>query len=312
MGIDAKLPYSNNYGLKHDYLFFTVDLCYNSTIGFKVIIAYESKLIVEGLMTLQILEGRKMVRIPFKLVGGIMLISVTANEKEGFFAFDTGAMQTAVNEAYFPELQGERIDIAKFSEGVKKGSAAEGTLDSLRFADMERSDMPVLIMDLMYVENGLKAAMPDIKFLGTLGIDVIKDHTVLLDYKVSEIVLDPECGFESQTVIPMKFEKLPIIQVEAAGHACDFVLDTGASICLLGQSFQNDPQLIPVSETPKIVTVPVVRVGGNEYKELKAAVSDITPIQKKVPVEGVIGYQILSPQRSILDFKNNQLIMERT
>lgn len=253
-----------------------------------------------------------MVRIPFKLVGGIMLISVTANEKEGFFAFDTGAMQTAVNEAYFPELQGERIDIAKFSEGVKKGSAAEGTLDSLRFADMERSDMPVLIMELMYVENGLKAAMPDIKFLGTLGIDVIKDHTVLLDYKVSEIVLDPECGFESQTVIPMKFEKLPIIQVEAAGHACDFVLDTGASICLLGQSFQNDPQLIPVSETPKIVTVPVVRVGGNEYKELKAAVSDITPIQKKVPVEGVIGYQILSPQRSILDFKNNQLIMERT
>lgn len=253
-----------------------------------------------------------MVRIPFKLVGGIMLISVMANEKEGFFAFDSGAMQTAVNEAYFPELQGEHIDIAKFSEGVKKDTAAEGTLDTLRFADMERSDMPVVIMDLMYVENGLKAAMPDLKFLGTLGIDVIKDHTVLLDHKASEIILDPEHGFENQTVLPMKFEKLPIIQVEAAGRVCDFVLDTGASICLLGQSFETDPQLIPVSEMPKIVTVPVVRVGGNEYTALKAAVSDITPIQRKVPVEGVIGYQILSPQRSILDFKNNQLIMERT
>ena len=31
----------------------------------------------------------------------------------------------------------------------------------------------------------------------------------------------------------------------------------------------------------------------------------------KVPVEGVIGYQVLSPQRSVLDFKNHQRIMEK-
>lgn len=43
-----------------------------------------------------------MFKIPFKLVAGIMLIPVTANEKEGYFAFDTGAIQTAVNKAHFP------------------------------------------------------------------------------------------------------------------------------------------------------------------------------------------------------------------
>ena len=48
-----------------------------------------------------------MLKIPYKLVSGIMLIQVTANGKEGFFAFDTGAMQTAVNKAHFPEMQGE-------------------------------------------------------------------------------------------------------------------------------------------------------------------------------------------------------------
>ena len=36
-----------------------------------------------------------MIKIPYKLVNGIMLIPATANDKEGFFAFDTGAMQTA-------------------------------------------------------------------------------------------------------------------------------------------------------------------------------------------------------------------------
>ena len=253
-----------------------------------------------------------MIRIPYKLVNGIMLIPVTANDKEGFFAFDTGAMQTAVNKEYFPELHGEQIDIAKFSEGVKKSSADKGVLNALRFSDIALSDMPVLIMDLMYAETALKTLMPDLKMLGTLGIDVIGDHTVLLDYNAAEIVLDPEQGFEDQVTIPMRSENLPIIEVEAADKTCDFVLDTGANTCLLGQSFQNDPQLTPVSEAPNIVTIPVVRVGGNEYKNITAAISDISAIRKRVPVEGVIGYQILSPQRSVLDFKNGCLIMEKT
>ena len=253
-----------------------------------------------------------MLKIPYKLVDGIILVSVTANGKEGFFAFDTGAMETAVNRAYFPEIQGEHIDVAKFSEGVKKSSADEGILDTLRFADEERSNMPVLIMDLMYVENALKPAMPDLKFLGTLGIDVIQSYTVLLDYNATEIILDPEYDFESQLMIPMRYVNLPVIEVEVANRTCDFVLDTGANTCLLGQSFQNAPQLIPASKTPNIVTAPVVRVGENKYENITSVISDISAIKKKVPVEGVIGYQILSPQRSVLDFKNHMLIMEKT
>jgi hypothetical protein len=82
--------------------------------------------------------------------------------------------------------------------------------------------------------------MPDLKFLGTLGIDAIKIYTVLLDYSTDEIILNPEHDFENQTVIPMKTENLPVIEVEAANRTCNFVLDTGASVCLLGQSFQDD------------------------------------------------------------------------
>ena len=52
-------------------------------------------------------------------------------------------------------------------------------------------------------------------------------------------------------------------------------------------------------------------MGAREYKNIAATVSNISAIQKKVPVEGVIGYQVLSPQRSILDFENNQLLLEK-
>ena len=80
---------------------------------------------------------------------------------------------------------------------------------------------------------------------------------------------------------------------------------------MLGQSFQDEPQLITVSERPDIVNISAVCVGENEYKSINAVISDISAIQKRVLADGVIGYQVLSMQRSILDFKNNQLIMEK-
>ncbi len=100
-------------------------------------------------------------------------------------------MQTAINKAYFPEMQGEHVDIAKLSEGVEKSTADKGTLNVLHFSDVERSDLPVLIMDLMYVEKALKPAMPDLKLLDSLGIDVIRNYTVLSDYTAGEIILAP-------------------------------------------------------------------------------------------------------------------------
>lgn len=250
--------------------------------------------------------------IPFKLVSGIILVPVTANEQTGYFAFDTGAMQTAVNKAHFPELQGEHIDIGFFSEEVKERAAQKGFLNSLRFSDIEQLKLPVLIMDLMYVENVLKTIMPDLKLLGTLGIDIIGKYTVLLDYNSSEIILDPLHGFEHKMIVPMEYAKLPIIEIEVANRVSDFVLDTGANTCLLGQSFLNDPNLTPFSEAPNLVSIPFVGLGSNRYENITAAISDISAIQKKVPIEGVIGYQILSQQRTILDFRNNQLILEKT
>lgn len=249
--------------------------------------------------------------IAFRLIKGIMLIPATADGQEGYFAFDTGAMQTAVNRAYFPELQGNTIEIAKFTEGVKKANAEEGVLPTLNVAGIARENLPVLLMDLMYVEKKLKTADPEIRFLGTMGIDVIQAYNVLLDYEKQEIVLDPEqTDFASQREAPMRLEKLPIIPVEIGGETMDFVLDTGASVCLLGERFRTMPGLTPVPDMPNVMMLPALTVAGKPYAQLMAVLSNIAPIQQKVPVEGVIGYQVLSPQRSLLDFRGQRLLLE--
>ena len=65
------------------------------------------------------------------------------------------------------------------------------------------------------------------------------------------------------------------------------------------------------SNSDEPVFVPVL-FSLHTYEKITAVISDISAIKKKVPVDGGIGYQVLSPQRSILDFKNHRLILEKT
>lgn len=252
-----------------------------------------------------------MISLDCKIINGIILIPAQANGESGFFAFDTGAMQTAVNKTHFKDIQGESVDIAKFSQVVVEDSASRGTLALLKFSGVEKRELPVLIMDLGYVENALKTFEPDIRFLGTLGIDVIRDYSVFIDYSIPELILESERTFKDCSELPMTLDKLPVISLEIDGSKCDFVLDTGANTCLLGKSFESSPNIKPSSEQAGLVNVPVVRVGNREYENITAVISDISAIREKVLVEGVIGYQILSHQRCILDFRQNRLLLEK-
>lgn len=51
--------------------------------------------------------------------------------------------------------------------------------------------------------------------------------------------------------------------------------------------FLHDPQLTPVPETPNCVTIPAAHVGGNVYENITAVITDISAIQRRIPVEGV-------------------------
>lgn len=61
----------------------------------------------------------------------------------------------------------------------------------------------------------------------------------------------------------------------------------------VGESFRGGPQITADPQTPNMVTVPSARVGENVYEKITAAISDIGANKRKVPVEGVIGYQVL-------------------
>lgn len=248
--------------------------------------------------------------IDFKLLRGIILVQATVNDEQGYLAFDTGAMQTALHKKYFSDIQGKELEIAKFSEGMKSDTATEITIRSLSFSGVTLTDCNVMLMDLSYVEDTLAAFDSSLRLLGTMGIDIIHNFSVMIDYGENKITINPSCGFDKFTCVSLHMEALPVVEIEIDGEQYNFVLDTGANTCLLGTALQNRFLVQPMDDAPNVFTIPLVSLQNRLYNNIVSVFTDISAIQNKVSVDGVIGYHILSPQRSYLDFSNQKLYLE--
>ena len=247
--------------------------------------------------------------ITFKNLAGIILISARVNGLEGWVAFDTGAMQTALNKNYFLELEGEAKKIARFDGEVATTGAMETHLREFSLDGITLDDLPVLLMDMAYVENSLRTLEPELHFLGSVGIEVAIKVPALVDYERSTVTLDPVIDTKDAEKIPLSMEALPIIILELAGEPHRFVLDTGANTCLLSSELSGKINVSPVSESPGIYTIPLIKVGGREYADVSAVFTDLSHIQGRVSVDGVIGCQVISKQLSLLDFPNDALYL---
>ena len=245
-----------------------------------------------------------------KLCGGIVLLRAEAGGRKGWFAFDTGAMQTTLNSVYYPDLAGERVDVYKYDSDVTGSAASSGTISHLCLGDTTVERLDILNMDMSYVENALRTQEPDIEFLGSIGIDVIGAHDVLLDYAAKTIALDPETRFDACNEVPLAMEKLPLISCAFGDKSYRFALDTGASACLIGQELAGQLNLRPAEAPPHLCTLPSAVIGDRPYEGLQAVVGDIAAIRGKTGADGVIGYQLLSRQRSVLGFRSGVLRLE--
>lgn len=249
--------------------------------------------------------------IKFQNIAGIILIPAKANSQDGWFAFDTGAMQTVLNNNYFPELTGEKRDVAVFDSEMSVTGAAETYLQELVIdAIPADNSQPVLLMDMSYVETELRTLQPDVRFLGSLGTDIFKNVPILLDYEHSTLTIEPNINTDGAESIPISNEALPVITIElGGGEPHRFVLDTGANTCLLSSELSEKITVSPSPDSSDIVLIPEVKVGTHRYTDISAVFTDISHIRCRVDADGVIGYHILSPQLSLLDFQKSVLYL---
>ena len=247
-------------------------------------------------------------KIPFELLSGIILLDVSVNGKCGKMAFDTGAMQTCLNSRHFENFEGERKEVSKFDGAVKTETTVKGKCD-VQCQDWKLTDLSVILLDMDYVEKPLKAVRPDLIFLGTIGIDAIRRHKVLLHYAASELILDEDFSAPAE-IYEMHTAILPVVEVCIGEESYKFVLDTGANTCMLENSFK-EKNFPAVNAASAVVRIPKITALGKEYSDVMAVITDMSAIQSKLPVSGVIGYQILKDGISYFDFEAGKIYIGR-
>ncbi|MGT2666790.1 hypothetical protein ACVRYP_05690 [Streptococcus rifensis] len=241
-------------------------------------------------------------KIPFELVDGIVLIEVTIDDKKGHMAFDTGAMATCINKHYFLGQQGEEKEIKKFDENLKTSAVIKGT-KTISFGDRTLEQIKTLSVDFDYVEKPLRKTKADLVFLGTLGIDVLGQTNIMIDYQNQ--VIDFDYQVDNGTIraeLPMTVAHLPIIPIQIDGNLHPFVLDTGANTCVI------DPVILS-QQTEDEINIPHLIWSEREYTHINAVVSDLTQLRQKVKAYGIIGYQVLKDHSWYLDFQNEKILL---
>ncbi len=247
--------------------------------------------------------------IVFKNLAGIVLLPAQVGRVEGWVAFDTGAMQTTLNKNYFIDLSGKEKEVAKFNGEMVTESAIETCLPAVSIGGITVNNLPVLLMDMKYGEKNLRTIEPDFCFLGTVGIELIKKTSVLVDYERSVMTLDPKMDVSGAEKLPISMEKLPVVTLDLAEEKHRFVLDTGANTCLLSTGLIGKIEMSPTPEPSEIHTIPLIKAGRHEYTDVSAVFADLSHIQDQVSIDGVIGSQILSKQLTLFDFPNSAIYL---
>lgn len=248
------------------------------------------------------------IQIPFENAGGIPLVQATVAGEAGWLVFDTGAMCTALHRKYFPDLTGKSHGAARFDGSLQATTVEEAVIDAIQIGDAVFPHPTVYRMDFTYVEQGLADVMPEGKLLGSLGFDLLRQHRILMDYGASVITLDPLEPPEDAIAVPLEIGQLATVPVSLQGQEHPFVLDSGANVCLLSSALQGEVLGEPMPDNPELLLVQLA-VSGKLFENVPALFSDVSRIQIQCKADSIIGYPLLSAQKTLLDFPEETLYL---
>jgi hypothetical protein len=181
--------------------------------------------------------------IPFNRVGNLILIQAKADSIEGNFILDTGSPYLVLNIVYFRNYPVTSIadehqtSVSGVAEQVEKTTVKEFSFGSLRYY-WEKADL----LDLGHIENS-----KGVKILGLIGLSLIQQCEIIIDYTQSLIYMHRIGKKESKTykseqlknesaytTIPITIEDRKIIaKTEMAGKKLQFILDSGSETNIL-------------------------------------------------------------------------------
>ncbi|MGH1365863.1 MAG: hypothetical protein ACRBF0_20055 [Calditrichia bacterium] len=269
------------------------------------------------------------VRIPFTMAGKLILTKVHVNGQLKHFLLDSGSPKVILNAAYFSVEDDGRKTISS-TKGV--GGAVSGMnlikIKSLGWYGIEIANQELLTLDLSHLEKELETEIH-----GLIGYEMFSSYDVFFNYADKELLLlEPESStafleshFPDAKTSSQTFalgHHIPILDATIDEQVLKLGLDSGAESNLLSSSLFETvkesldnirtDELVGIGNNPSDVTKAAIKrleMGGKIFEQTATVFSDISHIADgyQLKLDGLVGYEILSKQKTLLSFKRKEL-----
>lgn len=269
----------------------------------------------------------KVISIPFKQVGGLILVQAQLNGVKRNFLFDSGAPQLIINSRYLNKNKNKKMSNIK---GVG-GAVADADIEnmSVDFYGIKLQNQDLLTMDLSHLEASLKTE----DIYGLIGYQIIEKYDILFDYENQVLRLIQPAYFKEfkereligkkTDTVPFSMEKhLPLVEVAIGDKTYKLALDCGAERNLINlehlteiskhvENLKNET-LTGADKHKKEVQsgLLTIHLGNSTFSNSETLFSDITHLKKgyKTRIDGLLGYPIFSKQLTLLSFNREELL----
>ena len=275
----------------------------------------------------------KVITVPITLTKNNMIVTQAAiNGEKHNFIIDSGCPILYLNSKYFrgnDDEEGARMSSSEDINGKISGGQDVITADSFDFNGIRGNGMKVMTSDLSHLENGTEV-------YGLIGYDVYKDYDLLFDYKKKTLTLiDPdytetflkECRYEYEEV-PFEMSKtmrhIPLIKAQIDTVSLTLGIDCGAGNNLIdSKRWDEFESMLRRVKTTKLKGISndegaevhvgelkSLMIGGKTFRHTQTVFNDVSHFNrnKDERIDGLIGYEVLSRQKTILSYKNKKLI----
>lgn len=274
----------------------------------------------------------KILTIPFELTeDNLIVVSAYINGEKSNFIIDSGTSSLYLNSRYF-DSGNKNKSVVGSSKGVNGDIDGQDimTVESFDLCGIKTNNIKVIMSDLSHLENGMEIR-------GLIGYAILKDYDLLFDYQNRNLLLiDPEYTETYLSENRFKFNEvafetkgnhmshIPHIKALIGNTVLVFGIDCGAGGNLIDSQLRETLQcdlkdiesttLIGIdNDNEKVVhngTIKRLKIGRNIFRDTNTVFSDITHLNQNAEekIDGLLGYEILSKQKTILSYKNKKII----
>lgn len=275
----------------------------------------------------------KVITVPITLTKNNMIVTQAAiNGEKHNFIIDSGCPILYLNSKYFrgnDDEEGARMSSSEDVNGKISGGQDVITAGSFDFNGIRANGIKVMASDLSHLEKGTDV-------YGLIGYDVYKDYDLMFDYKKKTLTLiDPdytetflkERKYEYDEV-PFEMSKtmrhIPLIKAQIDTVSLTLGIDCGAGNNLLdSKRWDEFESMLRRVKTTKLKGISndegsevhvgklkSLKIGGKTFRHTQTVFNNISHFNrnKDERIDGLIGYEVLSKQKTILSYKNTKLI----